>query len=878
MEPGTRLGHYEILSPLGAGGMGEVYRAHDTTLDRDVAIKVLPEDFAADPERLVRFHREARLRASLNHPNVATIYGFEESGGVRFIAMELVEGQSLAEQLKASGRIPVDVALEIARQIALALEAAHEAGVIHRDLKPANVQVTPDGNVKVLDFGIAKVHEPEVASDLSQSPTAMAPTATGVVMGTAHYMSPEQARGKPLDKRTDIWSFGCVLYEMMTGRTAFAGETVIDVLTAVLEREPDWTALPETTSPIIQRLLQRCLRKDPGQRLHDIADVRIELHDEQPEPAPPTDRQPRPFMIGRALVVTLGAVGLLMLGIAAWQAMRPSSGTAPVVSRLVVTVPPDQELNQIGGSYPLALSPQGDRLAYVAETQGKLSLFVRDLDDFEARAIPGSEGARYPFFSPDGEWVGFVTVGQMFKAAVAGGRPIVVSESASFGRGISWGADGHIYFIISGAPGLSRVSADGGAPEAVVSQNPEIDALRHRWPHVLPDASGVLSTVVIPADSVNQQDHRLAVLSFATGEWQELGQGTQGQVIRDDTLVYHAANGELRVVAFDLDSHRIAGSPTSVHDGVFRASGGGGAYFAVSRTGSLVYVRGGFDRSLVRVDREGRDTPLTDEVRGFRLPRVSPDGSQVAATIDPRPSQVWVLDVARGTLTKVADEGHTLFAIWTPDGQRVVFARGADLYAQSRDGTGNAELLLGAPYRQYPASFSPDGELLVFNQVHPTTGADIWAVSSEAEVFPLLETEADEYRARVSPDGSWIAYASNETGVLEVYVAAFPEMGRRQRISVAGGTDPVWARDGTELFYSNDGQLWVVPLDAGPALTAGIPEVLFDWPHGISQTFDVFPDGRSFVMVKTDPESAPDRFYVVLNWFDELTRLAPTDP
>ena len=878
LEPGTTLGPYEVTAKIGEGGMGVVYRARDTKLDRDVALKVLPQAFTDNPDRLARFEREAKVLASLNHPNIGHIYGLEESGDTRALVLELVEGPTLADRV-AQGPIPIEEALPIAKQIAEALEAAHEAGVIHRDLKPANVKVREDGTVKVLDFGLAKAFQPDSQGrDRSQSPTVTATvggTREGVILGTAAYMSPEQARGRTLDRRTDVWSFACVVYEMLSGRQAFGADTTSDALAAVLGREPDWRALPSSTPLRIVELIRRCLRKEHARRLRDLGDAAIEIEEARGgTTAAETDQQLAPSS-KPWLSAGLMAVTGLAVGVALWAVVGVSPAPPPAVSRLVVTLAPDQEIVLTGGAYPLAVSPGGERLAYVASSGGQRRLLLRELDELAARVIPGTEGAEYPFFSPDGQWIGFFAEATLHKVAVAGGRPLEITEALPR-RGASWGPDGHIYF--SGRPGLYRVPADGGVAEPVTSDDPTVDQQVHVWPHVLPDGRGLVSTVRT-RDGFSDEAYSLAVLSFATGEWRVLRQGNQGQFVDGGYLAYHASNGEIHVAPFDLDRQQLTGPPASVLAGAYRARSSGAAYFAVSRTGTLVYVPGGFDRALVRVDRTGRDTPLTAETRGFRFPKISPDGRLVAVTIDPRPSEVWVLDVARA-LTKVADQGHNLMPQWTPDGRQFVFSSSRsgnhDLYLRSFDGTGDAQLLLERPSSQYASSWSPDGQVLTFHEQVPTTGWDIWALQRGGEPFPVLMTSADEYGGAVSPDGNWLAYQSSETGFLEVYVQSFPGADVRQRISIDGGVDPVWSRDGTELFFSNDGQLLAVPIETETSLDVGTPRILFPWPHDLSQRFDVFPDSQSFVMIKTDPESTPTRFNVVLNWDQELLERVPT--
>ena len=638
LTSGTSLGHYDVTSLLGEGGMGQVWQATDTQLNRQVALKILPDAFADDPDRLARFTREAQILASLNHLNIAAIHGIEEAEGTRALVLELVEGPTLADRI-AKGPIPLDEALPIAKQIAEALEAAHEAGVIHRDLKPANIKVREDGTVKVLDFGLAKALEPDSSTATTLT---MAGTEAGAILGTPAYMSPEQARGTPLDKRTDVWAFGCVLYELLVGRPAFGKHTRSDTLAAVLDRETDWQALARVAPNRIVELIRRCLRKDRARRLRDLGDAAIEIDDARgvTSGAEPFDgstpRPPRQWLVtGLAVVATLTA------GLALWSVMAPSLPEPRAVSRVSIPLPSVQELVQSERSYPLALSPDGEWLVYVAERSGDRQLFLRSISEFEARPIEGTEGARHPFFSPDGQWIGFFSDGQLRRVAVAGGRPLPICAAVP-ALGATWSSDGYIYFTQASEPGLYRVPGDGSAPEALVAGDSEMDRLDYMWLHALPDGRGLVSSVV---DEVTG-DRRLTVLSFATDQWSLLGTGRQAQYLDGGFLVYHAGNGEIQVVPYDLDRQEMVGTPASVLDGVFVGQDGGAAYFAASRSGSLVFVEGGFARALVRADRAGRATPLT--LRGYRFPRTSPDGRYVAVTIDPRPSQVAVIDLGVG--------------------------------------------------------------------------------------------------------------------------------------------------------------------------------------------------------------------------------------
>ena len=872
LSPGTRLGPYEVLSLIGKGGMGEVYQARDRKLERDVAIKVLPEEFSQDKERLARFEREAKLLAQLNHPGIATLYGLEESGGQQFLVMELVEGETLAERI-ASGPIPVKEALPLFVLMAQALEAAHEKGIVHRDLKPANIKVSPDSKPKILDFGLAKAMARDVpARSLAESPTLTREgTETGVILGTAPYMSPEQARGKPVDKRTDVWAFGCVLYEALSGRAAFSGETLSDTIARILDREPDWEVLPAETPALIQRLLRRLLDKDRSRRLRDLGDAALEIE----EALAGAPDQPSPHRDTRWVSSALATIALVATGIAIWSVVRTTPSPASAVSRTVVTLPHDQQLVTLGGTYPMALSPDGERLAYVALVDGERRLFVRALDQFDARPIPRTDGARFPFFSPDGQWVGFFAEGKLYRVAVQEGRPLAICDAMPRrGGAASWGPDDYIYFGPSERPGLHRVPAAGGTPEVMSSQDPEMDEQNHIWPYVLPDGRGLVSTVRQIEKSFDTSD--LAVLSFETMEWRVLGPGSQAQYLEGGYLAYNAGRGELHVVPFDLDRQEVTGPPVSVLDGVYRASGDGGSFFAASRSGSLVYVRGGEDRALVRVDREGQDRPLTEDVRGFRMPAISPDGRHVAVIIDPRPSELWVYDLERGTRWKLPHEGNHVIPVWTPDGQKITFYAGGDLHWMSPDGTGEAETLLERPGEQFPYSWSPDGQFLAFGEGHPTTAGDIWVLPRDGDPFPIVATPAREGSPKFSPGGDWLTYISDESGRNEVYIRSFPEGRARHTISTTGGANPVWSADGSELYYHNRrGQVLAVSVQTEPSLRVGAPRVLFDWPYGLQHRFNISPQDDGFVMIKTDPDSDPTKFHVVLNWSEELKRLVP---
>jgi len=873
---GTRIGPYEIRSALGAGGMGEVYRAQDARLGRDVAIKVLPTAFTADPDRLARFEREARALAALNHPTIATIHGLEESGGIRAIVMELVPGRTLAETIADAHRsrgagLPVADAVRIGGLIAEALDAAHEKGIVHRDLKPQNIKVTPLGDVKVLDFGLAKLASGADSVDAAPTVTAVG-TLDGQIVGTAAYMSPEQARGHAVDKRTDIWAFGCVLYEMLTGRAAFARQTTTDTLAAVVEREPDWSALPPDVPAGVARLIAQCLNKDPRRRARDIGDVRMQLEDAATAPVasgPP----PRGSLRMWHLVVAIALVVVSSMVTALWMRSRsinPESSRPVVRSMVVLGV--GEQLETLNSSQPLALSPDGRRLAFVARREGRTRLYLRELNAFDAKPMSGTEGASFPFFSPDGEWVAFLADGKLKRQSVAGGSPITICEFPFPGRGGTWGADGVI--VIAGPDGLMKVPSSGGTPTALGEKNAGAGVYRVTWPHFLPDGRTLIATVFEP-----RTGESLTAVSLATGAWQPIGRGSQAQFLPSGHLVFHAPHlreGELQAVGFDVERLAFRGEPVSVLDGVFRSENNGGAHFAVAPSGHLVFGRGGWARTVVRVDRYGRRTPLLDERRGYRLPRISPDGRRLAVAIDPRPSQLWVYDLIRRTGIQIAD---ALGSAWMPDSQRVTFAYRGDIYWRRADGGAPAERLFARDGPDGPNDWSPDGQVLVFAD-QTTNRFDIWMWPRGGEPRALVATPAHELTARLSPDGRWLAYQSDESGRQEIYVHPFPNVDDgKWLVSRGGGLSPAWSRNGRELFYLNGSTLVAVPIQPGrtPAvLEVGDPIALFDGPFDMgANNFDVFPDG-TFVMVEADPSARHAQIDVVLNWQEELKQRVPT--
>jgi len=887
---GTTISHFKVLEKIGQGGMGEVYRAEDTNLSREVAIKVLPEQFTQDPQRLARFEREAKLLASLNHPNIAAIHSFEHSDDMYFLVLELVEGETLAERV-GKGPLPVEEALEFCRQIAEGVEAAHEKGVIHRDLKPSNVKVTPEGQVKILDFGLAKAFEGEApVADISQSPTLTEEmTRAGVILGTAAYMSPEQAKGKPVDKGADIFAFGCVLYELLTGRRAFGGETITETLGAIIHKEPDWKILPENTPWNIRTLLQRCLQKDVNERFHHVADVRIEIKAALTEAAAvmPMDvtGAAQPSAGKRAIPWGIAGVAVVVaLSLAFWPAPPPESRLS---TQFVITPPSTARLISSLGR-DVVISPDGRRIAYAAAIRGNPSqLYVRSLDGLEATPITGTEGAgATAFFSPDGESIAFQAEGKLKKVSLSAGPPMTLCETTPT-RGGSWGPDDTIVF--SGATGsgegLYRVSAAGGEPETLALLDLEKGETQFRQPEILPGGQALLFTIARGDGSF-----QIALLSLETGERKiVLEGGRQAHYAPSGHLVYEAAGtGTLMAVPFDLQQLEAMGQPVPILEGV-RQSPASSVDYSFSSDGTLVFVPDSFTgvpRRLVWVDRDGRVEPLTETERQFDEPRLSPDGTRLSVTLwDEGSRQIWIYEIARGILTPFTFDSENMAAIWTPDGQRLTFHSHRveeDISWKPVDGSGEAELLTSS--RQAPTSWSLE-DVLAYS-VSSAAGAprDIWMLSLEGEREPyeFLATQFDERHAMFSPDGHWVAFTSNQSGQDEIYVKPNLGSGGTIQISPDGGTEPIWGRNGRELFYRSDEKMMVVPVQTEPTLKAEIPNPLFEGTfayntRGWASNYDISPDGERFVMVKAGEEAPLTQIQVILNWFEELKRLAPTD-
>jgi serine/threonine-protein kinase len=909
LAAGTRLGAYEITGQLGVGGMGEVYRATDTKLGREVAIKTLPSALARDTDRLARFGREAKLLAALNHTHIAAIYGLDEHEGTQFLAMELVEGGTLEEKLK-DGPLAVEDALRLALQIAEALEAAHDKGVVHRDLKPANVMVTRDGVVKVLDFGLAKALEMGAgATNPADSPAiSQLATKAGALLGTAAYMSPEQAKGRQVDRRTDIWAFGCLLYEMLTGQPAFLGEVVTDTLAAVIRAEPDWALLPAATHRQVRILLRRCLHKDARQRLQAMGDARIAIEEvlSGTEPSGEDLQRIHNGKLWLAWSVAGAAIVAAIAALVLWSPW-PSGTQSHAVTRFTINLPPGQRL--AGLSNPaLAFSADGGQLAYVATTQdGVQQIYLRAMEGIEARPLSGTEGATSPFFSPDGQWLGFLANGKLQKISGKGGvaQTLTTDLGAGLTSGASWVGE-HMIAFAAYQSALQGISDSGGTPEPLTRFEP--GESYHMWPQPLPGGKAMLFTAFSASPTA------IAVQPISEGERRDLIEGQTGHMpsyVPSGHLIYAQA-GNLMAVPLDLEGLAVKGVAVPVLQGVLQSQRLGTAQYSVSGTGSLAYVSGtpqaAGESTLVWVSRDGTEQVLGAPARTYNQPRLSPDGRRIAVDViaGPQAMQVWLYDVARDTLTPFTFEGLNRHATWTLDGKRIVFMSNREgvtqLYWQLVDGSGGSERLTNnapiatADVLDVPYSWSRDGELLTFVKVDPTKGAEFWmldvatpSASPEqrhvAQRLPL-EVSSPDGGPQFSPDGRWLAYASDdESGQRQVYVQPYPGPGGKWQISTDGGNEPLWNPNGRELFYRRGDEMMVVDISAEAGITAGKPQSLFagryakTLPGWVRPNYDVSPDGQQFLMLKlTEQEEAPlTQINIVLNWSEELKRLVPTE-
>jgi Tol biopolymer transport system component len=919
LPSGTKLGPYEIVSPLGVGGMGEVYRARDSKLGREVALKVIAPEFAHDEQRMARFQREAQVLASLNHAHIASIYGFEDSAGVSALVMELVEGPTLAERIR-EGAIPVDEALPIARQIAEALECAHERGIIHRDLKPANIKLTRDGNVKVLDFGLAKALQDDVSgSDISNSPTlTMGSTKAGIILGTAAYMSPEQAKGKAADRRADIWSFGVVLYEMLSGEQAFGGETVSDSLAAVIKDTPDWTQLPAATPARIRELIQRCLQKDPKQRLQAIGDARIAIDEAisgsslsgsgisgisaidnrareiaaplQPVASPAL--RLLPWLVAAALAIGLIATPITM--------RQPSQSSAQRAVALALPLPPDQILDLANGP-AVVISPDASRIAFVTMEPGASEgrLFVRDMDKDAPVQLEGAGLAASPFFSPDSQWIGYFGDGRLKKVSVHGGTPVVLAEVTGY-RGGDWGDDGTIIFPEQFTSPLFRVPAAGGKVEPLTHMDTGRGEITHRWPQILPGGQALIFTA--STDNNFFAHANVEAAEFKDGKPKLLVENAYfGRYLPGGYLAY-VSQGTVFVAPFDAKTLKLTGTAIPVLQHVASDLSNGAAQFSISRSGTAIFSAGkAGDQKLniSLIDRKGEATVLLKDQADASSPRFSPDGKRIV--FQKGLGGLWVYDIVRAMTSPVSLDSSASYPIWTPDGQHLTYSRphtsgqgrkGEGIYWRRADGSGAEEALTpDNVFNAYPSSWSPDGRTLAFERLSPDDGSccEIWTLTvdesgkfSEPRAFMDKKSITNggfdvtvDYPT-FSPDGHWLAYMAQQAGAPQIFVVPYPGPGGKWQVSSQMGWEPRWSKSGHEIFYATSNQMISVPYTVeNGAFQVGKPEVLFQDRFELRvpfPSFDVSPDGQHFVMFQSSSGRSLGNTLptVILNWMSQV--------
>lgn len=883
-EPGRMCGHFRIVAVAGRGGMGAVYRAEDVLLGRQVALKLLPAAFDHDADRLRRFDLEARAAAALNHPNIMAIYEVGSAGGHRFIAAEYVEGETLSERL-GRGALRMNEAVGLAEQIIEGLAAAHDKGVVHRDLKPANIKIQPDGTVKVLDFGLAKVAQPISSSDHAGSMDSAQATRSGTAIGTPAYMSPEQARGLPVDHRTDIWAFGAVVFEMVTGRRLFGRDTVSDTLAAVLTEHPDLLALPSR----LRAVVGPCLAKDVRQRWQDIRDVRIALTQELSEPLPPSRR--------RSLTLPIAAVIAAVAVVSAALVIRrqPDAAPQPLV-RLNVDLGPEANLANDRGQHTIAMSPDGTRIAFGCKAPaGDLRICTRQLDQGSTAALAGTDGVQTIFFSPDGEWIGFTARGKLKKVSVRGGSPLTLCD-APFDRGAAWTDSGFIVASLSSETGLMRIPEGGGTPQPLTTFNP--GEIRHRWPQFLPGANAVLFTA--SSEAGHYENGSLDVVSLDTGERKTLHRGGYyGRYLPSGHLIYmHLAT--LFAARMDIGRLALAGTPVPVLDDVASRPSDGGADFEFSQLGTFVYLSGRSrgPRTVQWLHKSGRLEPLALAPGAYDALRLSPDGTRLALVIQDAGPGVWVYHLQRGALARLTFGGANEAPVWSRAGQHLAYRSGqsSGTFWMRADASGDAQRLTPRAFNAWPNSVSADGKRLAVEIMNADAQADIWTLELEhadadhpraAQPEGFLRTAASEIQPAFSPDGQWLAYVSNESGSNQIYVRPFPgaglQIGGKWQISADGGTTPIWSPQGRDLFYiSSDRRIMAATYAAKDGVfQADRPARWSDVviPDGqrvpsIARLIDVTPDGQRFVVLvpSHEAQAPPTRVNVLLNFFDELRR------
>ncbi|HEX4824449.1 MAG TPA: protein kinase [Candidatus Polarisedimenticolaceae bacterium] len=882
--PGSKLGPYEITGPLGEGGMGAVYRATDTKLRREVAIKVLPEAFTQDAERLARFEREAVTLAQLHHPHIASIFGLEESSGVRALVMELVPGPTLAERL-ASGPLPVPECIAIGRQIAEALEEAHEKGIVHRDLKPQNVKAPVDGKVKVLDFGLAKAMDGSPAIASGSSPTLMnSPTMTsvqgtqlGMILGTAAYMAPEQARGGAIDRRADIWAFGVVLYEMLTGVSPFEADTVSDTLAGVLKSEIDFSKVPASTPAAVRHLLRRCLERNPKNRLRDIGDARIILQETTSTDevvAVPSRANWIPWAI--ALVAIAAAI---VLGTSRHAAAPPPAPRAPTA--LGIVVPPDHYIRRTDRPI-IDLSADGRMLLFLAEGNGPVAIMKRPLDRLEATEVPGTTGADEPRLSPDGRWIAFFADGSLRKVPVDGGTAVILAEARA-PRGLSWTPDGSLIYspLYNGA--LKRVPATGGSPVDVTKLDPARAERSHRWPQVLPGGKTVIFTVGDMSSPGDYDGSKIDAVDLASGKRTTILEGARmARYTAAGYLVYQHQD-TLMAVRFDADALKATGSAFAIQEHVGGETSSGAGFFAVSEAGVVALAPKDAipsERALVLVDRQGHETELAAPLAEYNLPRVSPDGKTLAVDIGSGASaddDIYLMDFATQHMQRLTfNQGHG-HPLWTPDGKWIIYTRGRSgsvgFAKKAADGTGAEILLKASSTLGFADAWLAGGQRMLLTDASESIDVKILEPDLKT-ITPLFATPtASEYAPAMSPDGRFVAYTSTESGSDEVYVETIPTGGGRWQVSTGGGLDPVWSHDGREIFFLSGVDVMAAAVDTKATFRAEAPKKLFGGQYDLRtppvRNYDITADGR-FLMIKRKFLPGVPRQLVVLDGWQSL--------
>ena len=904
----TTISHYEILEKLGQGGMGEVFLAHDSSLDRRVAVKFLSDEFSRDPERLARFSREAKILGSLSHPNIAAVHGLEQAGDRRFIVMELAEGETLEKRL-ASRTLPPKEAFEICRQVAEGLEAAQEKGIVHRDLKPSNVMVSSDGKVKILDFGLAKALDTFPSGDLRQTLTMEAnATLEGTIVGTAPYMSPEQATGRQFDTRTDIWSFGCLLFELLSRRRAFPGETAMEVLARVLEREPDWSQLPAAVPENVKCLLRRCLQKDQRSRLHSISDARIEIEDTLAGRIPGAVT----VQVTRKRTLASAAAAGLLLGVIAtglWALSRTVPPLPLESIRFSFDLPPGAPLMPTWNGQ-IAFSPDGRTLAYSHGPADAQVTSLRRFGELDGRPLPDAPGMSVPVFSPDGRHVIVMDpmASALKKAAIGGGAPVLFANFDMAFRG-DWAADDFYYWTTHYFGPIVRTKASsGGSVEPVTALDLEKHERTHRHVQVLPGGKAMIFTVSTGGIS-SFNDAHIDLFTFATKTRQTIVQDGFSPRYSPSGHIVYARAGKLYAVPFDNNALKVTGPEFEVVDGVFMSTNSGSAHFDISPNGNLAYAVGkaeGGMRTLVWVDRAGNETPLPDPPftsRSYLFPRISPDGKRIAFEVEGVNHDLYTYDVERGVETPFTTDGVSHAPVWTPDASRIAFrswkAGTMTMWWMPADLSGPDERLTMVGARQSVVSFSPKGDYVTFNQMETMGSGDMGMMGGELElgstgiwVLPMkgdrtprrfYPSKFIQGSGRFSMDGKWVAYCANEGGGNEVYVQPWPGPGPKVKVSSGGGTDPIWSPTGKELFYRNGDKMMVVAVKTQPTFDAGRPTELWErhYSHGLSSScgppgtsegnYDVNIDGQRFLMVKdVDLDAQSTRIVVVLNFAEEL--------